>query len=103
MQLAKKKFLDEEILEIAINSGAQDCKSYSEYHEITSKKEDFYKVKNIIEKKVNDFIYSGIEWRAHNNISINKEQNDKIVKLLEALDDDDDVQNTFINCNIEVS
>ena len=103
MQLAKKKFSDEEILEIAINCGAQDCKSYSEYHEITSKKEDFYKVKNIIEKKVNDFIYSGIEWRAHNNISINKEQNDKIVKLLEALDDDDDVQNTFINCNIEVS
>jgi len=103
MQLTKEKLSDEEILEIAINSGAQDCKSYSEYHEITSKKEDFYKVKNIIEKKVNDFIYSGIEWRSHSNISINKEQNDKIVKLLEALDDDDDVQNTFINCNIEVS
>ena len=33
---------------------------------------------------------------------LNKEQNEKVIEVLEALDEDDDVQSTFINCNIEM-
>ena len=101
--VTKEKFSDEEILELAINAGAKDCTSTNRFHEIISKKEDFYKVKNEIEKKVNNFEYSGVEWRPHSLINLTKEQNEKVVQLLEALDEDDDVQNTFINCNIEMS
>ena len=103
MHVAKEKFTDEDILEIAINAGAKDCKTTSDFHEIISEKEDFYKVKNIIEKKVDNFNYSGVEWRPYNTIDITKEQNEKILELLESLEDDDDIQNTFINCNIELS
>jgi YebC/PmpR family DNA-binding regulatory protein len=103
MHVNKEKFSDENILEIAIEAGAQDCKSSNDFHEIISKKEDFYKVKSIIEKKVDDFNYSGIEWRPHNEVQINKEQSEKILQLIESLDEDDDVQNTFINCNIELN
>ena len=100
MQILKNKFSDDDMLEIAINAGAKDCISFVEYHEITSEKELFYKVKNEIEKKVESFSYSGIEWRPYEYINISDEQNEKIVKILETLDEDDDVQNTFINCNI---
>jgi len=103
MQVEKNKFTDEDILEIAINSGAKDCTSKSNFHEIISEKDDFYKVKNQIEKKVDNFNYAGIEWRANNYIKLNKDQNDQIIKILETLDDDDDVQNTFINCSLEMS
>ena len=103
MHVNKEKFSDENILEIAIEAGAQDCKSSNDFHEIISKTEDFYKVKSIIEKKVDDFNYSGIEWRPHNEVQINKEQSEKILQLIESLDEDDDVQNTFINCNIELN
>ena len=38
-------------LELAINSGASDCKSLNNYHEIVCEMKEFYKVKSIIEKK----------------------------------------------------
>ena len=96
------KFTDEDILDIAINAGAKDCKSTVSFHEIVCEKEEFYKVKSEIEKKVGSFIYSGVEWRSHNYINLNKEQNEKVIQVLEALDEDDDVQDTFINCNLEM-
>ena len=96
----KEKFTDEEILEIAINAGAKDCISKKKFHEIISEKEDFYRVKSKIEKKVDSFDYSGVEWKPHNYINLTNEQTEKVIKMLESLDEDDDVQNTFINCNI---
>ena len=87
---------------MSINAGAKDCKSTIDFHEIISEKEDFYKVKSEIEKKVDNFIYSGVEWRPYNYLNLNKEQNEKVIEVLEALDEDDDVQSTFINCNIEM-
>ena len=100
IHISKKEFSDEKIIETAINAGAKDCSSKSEYHEILSEKEDFYKVKNEIEKKVKNFSYSGIEWRPYNYLNISKEQTDKIINILESLDENDDIQNVFVNCKI---
>ncbi len=102
IHVPKKEFSDEKIFEIAINAGAKDCESKFNFHEILSNKEDFYKVKNEIEKKVKSISYSGIEWRAHNYLNISKEQNEKIIKILESLDQNDDIQNVFINCKINL-
>tara|TARA_B110000881_G_scaffold210133_1_gene217172 strand:- start:1585 stop:2310 length:726 start_codon:yes stop_codon:yes gene_type:complete len=103
IQIAKNKITDESILELAISAGAKDCVSNENIHEIISEKDDFYKVKSEIEKKVNSFDYSGIEWRPNNYLKLNSEDNNKISQILEYLDQDEDVQNTFINCNIEMS
>ena len=103
IQIAKNKITDESILELAISAGAKDCLSNENIHEIISEKDDFYKVKSEIEKKINSFDYSGIEWRPNNYLKLNSEDNNKISQILEYLDQDDDVQNTFINCNIEMS
>ncbi|MFL2889532.1 MAG: YebC/PmpR family DNA-binding transcriptional regulator [Pelagibacteraceae bacterium] len=102
IRVPKDKFSDEEMLELAIKAGAKDCNSKIKFHEIISEKEDFYKVKTEIEKKVDTLNYFGIEWRPHNYIKLNNEQKKKILQILEALDEDDDVQNTFINCSIEI-
>ena len=102
IHVEKSKFTDEDIFDLAINAGAKDCKSTVNFHEIVSEKEEFYKVKSEIEKKVDNLIYSGVEWRPHNYIDLNKEQNEKVIQVLEALDEDDDVQDTFINCNLEM-
>jgi len=103
IQIAKSKITDESILELAISAGAKDCLSNENIHEIISEKDDFYKVKSEIEKKINSFDYSGIEWRPNNYLKLNSEDNNKISQILEYLDQDEDVQNTFINCNIEMS
>ena len=61
---------------------------------------DFYRVKNSVEKKISNFIYSGIEWRAHSLLKLSAEQKEKVIAMLESLDEIDDIQNIFINCEL---
>jgi len=96
----KKKCSEEQIFEIATNSGAKDCFNLDNYHEIISEKEDFYKVKNELEKKLDNFEYFGVEWRPLSYLNLNKDQNEKIVEILEALGELDDVQNVYTNVNL---
>ncbi len=100
MHLTKNKLSDEKILDLAINSGAKDCSIGKEYNEILSEKSDFYKVKSKIEKVTGDFIYSGIEWRPHSILKIKEEEEEKIIDILQSLEELDDVQKIFVNCNI---
>ena len=101
IHLNKEKYSEDEIFEIATNSGAKDYFHLADIHEIISEKEDFYKVKNIIEKKIDNFDYSGIEWRAINYLDLNKEQSKKIIETLESLEELDDVQNIYTNLDLE--
>ena len=98
VRIENKNFNNDEAVELAINSGANECESSNEYHEIISEMKDFYKVKSKIENKISNIIYSGIEWRAHNVLKLSSEQKEKVVIMLESLDEIDDIQNIFINC-----
>jgi len=100
LHITKNKISDEKILEISINAGAKDCFSNSEYHEILTERDDFYRTKSEIEKNIDSFLYSSIEWRPQTYLDISKEESDTLIKMLESLEEDDDVQNTFVNCNI---
>ena len=98
IQFEKQNISDEEALELAVNAGSNDCVSFENYHEIITKKDDFYKVKNTIIKSVKNLIYSGIEWRPNNFIDISKEESTNFENMLEQLHEDDDIQKVFHNC-----
>ena len=100
LHVAKDKISDEKILDLSINANAKDCFNNPKYHEILTEREDFYKIKSEIEKNIDSFLYSGIEWRPQTYLDISREESDAVIKMLETLEDDDDVQNTFVNCNI---
>ena len=97
IRIDKKEASDEEILEIAVEAGADECVSNDNIHQIFCSKENLYKVKNIIERKVSNFIFTGIEWIPLNKIDIVKEKIDSMINFIEALEDDDDVQNIYTN------
>ncbi len=101
IQFSTQNITDEQALELAINAGSNDCVTLKNYHEIITKKDDFYKVKNTVLKSVKDLIYSGIEWRPNNFIDISKEQTKDFLNMLEQLHEDDDIQNVYHNCKIE--
>jgi len=101
IRIDKKKISDNEILELAINVGAEDCISYDIYHEILTKKDSFYKVKVEIEKKIKEFVSSGIEWLPINKISLDQEKTKTVLDFLEILEDNDDVQHVYANLEIK--
>ena len=103
IRIDKKKISDNEILELAINSGADDCSSQKTYHEVITKKDNFYNVKLNVEKKIQDFISFGIEWIPVNKISLNKEKTKEILNFLETLEDDEDVQHVYANLEVDNS
>ncbi len=95
----KKELTEEKILEFAINSGAKECYTSNLVYEIICEKNNFYQVKNAMESKINKILYSGIQWRPYDYIKLNENQNEDIEKLLEELDEDEDVQSIFLNSN----
>ena len=101
IRIEKKKISDDDILELAINAGAEDCSSSSSNHEIITLKENFYKVKTQIEKKIQEFISSGIEWLPTNKIKLDEEKAKSVLNFLEILEDDEDVQYVYANLDIE--
>ncbi len=101
IKIDKKKISSNDILELAINGGAEDCLSNGLYHEIITKKDKFYKVKLEVEKKVQDFISSGIEWKPINKISLDEEKTKTVLNFLETLENNDDVQHVYANLEID--
>jgi YebC/PmpR family DNA-binding regulatory protein len=101
IRIDKKKISDNKMLEIAIDGGAEDCLSNDLFHEIITVKANFYKVKMKIEKKIQEFISSGIEWLAINKISLDQEKTKSVLNFLETLEDDDDVQYVYANLELD--
>ena len=60
-------------------------------------KEDVYKVKKILEKDIQSFISTGIEWIPLIYIEVDSNEKDEIVNFLENIEDDDDVQSVYSN------
>ena len=101
IRIEKKKISDNDILELAINGGAEDCSSNGQYHEVITAKDNLYKVKLEIEKKIQQFISSDIEWLPINKISLDQEKTKTVLNFLETLEDDDDVQHVYANLEID--
>jgi transcriptional/translational regulatory protein YebC/TACO1 len=93
----KKEINEDKIFELATDAGANDCIFFDEYYEILTNKDEIYDVKNIMEKEISNFISTEIAWVPINKIKLNQEDKEKIVKFLDILEEDDDVQNVFTN------
>ena len=97
IKIDKKEVTDERIFELAIEAGADECKSNNEFHEIHCRMNEIYNVKKELEKEINNFISTEIEWIPLNNVEVSKEKNDDLINFFESLEEDDDVQNVYSN------
>ena len=103
IKVNKKEISDEEIFELAIDAGADECISKDDFHEIQCAVNEIYNVKKKLEKKILNFISTEIEWIPLNNVSVSKDQKENLIEFFEALEEDDDVQNFFSNAGIDRS
>ncbi len=89
------------IFDLAIESGANECFSHENFHEVHTANTEIYEVKNKLEKKIENFLSTEIEWVPLNTVNLSGESKDNMIKFLETLDDDEDVQNIFTNAKFE--
>jgi len=100
IKIDKKEITDERILELAIDAGADECKSNDSIHEIHCQMNEIYNVKKELEKEIENFISTEIEWIPLNYTQVSKEKNDELINFFESLEDDDDVQNVYSNAEL---
>jgi len=101
IKVEKKEISDEKIFELAIESGANECISHGDYHEIQCPMSEIYSVKKNLEKTVANFISTEIEWVPLNSVDVEKDRVEAAIEFLEMLEDDDDVQNVYSNINLK--
>ena len=97
IKIDKKELADEKIFELAIDSGAVECLSNDDFHEIQCQKSEIYNVKKKIETKIQNFISTEIEWRPLNSVEVSEDRAETATEFLEALENDDDVQSVYTN------
>jgi len=100
IKIDKKEISDEKIFELAIESGADECISSDNFHEIQCPMNEIYNVKKNLEKIIANFVSTEIEWLPLNSVDVEKDKIEDAIEFLETLEDDEDVQNVYSNINI---
>lgn len=91
------------MFEAALEAGAENCESDEESHEITCALEDFSTVRDGLEAKYGDAEESSLRWVPQTLTALDAKASESAMKLIEALDDLDDVQEVATNADFDES
>jgi len=90
----------DQMLDAAIEAGAEDVVSNANGHEIYTTQESLREVAKALEAKFGEPRKAALTWKPQNTISVDDEQGEKLLRLIETLEDNDDVQNVYANFEV---
>jgi len=90
----------DQMLDAAIEAGAEDVVSNTNGHEIYTTQESLREVAKALEAKFGEPRKAALTWKPQNTISVDDEQGEKLLRLIETLEDNDDVQNVYANFEV---
>ncbi len=88
------------MLEAAIEAGADDVLSSAGGHEIYAGQDTFRDVAKALEAKFGEPRKAALVWKPQNTVAVDDEQGEKLLRLIETLEDHDDVQNVYANFEV---
>ncbi len=103
ISLPKQDKTEDDIMEIILDAGAEDLQSEEEFFEIQTPLESFEPVRKSLADKDLSIENASLQWIAKNTVPVAGEDAEKVMKLIEALEDNDDVQNVYSNADIDES
>jgi YebC/PmpR family DNA-binding regulatory protein len=90
----------DEMLEAAIEAGADNVGSHAEWHEVTCAVDDFFAVRDSLENRFGEPGTARLDWRPATLVTLDEDRAASLLKLLDVLEDSDDVQNVYANFDI---
>lgn len=90
---------EDEMMELVLESGAEDLQKMDDYFEITTSVEDFETVRKTVADSDLEIENASLQWVAKNTIEVAGETSEKLLKLIEMIEDNDDVQNVYFNAD----
>ena len=90
----------DDMLEAAIEAGADDVVSEEGGHEVYASPDTFHEVAKALEAKYGEPRKAALTWKPQNTIAVEDEAGEKLMKLVETLNEHDDVQNVYANFDV---
>ena len=90
----------DQMFEAAIEAGAEDVSSSEAGHEIYTTQESLREVAKALEAKLGEPRKAAMMWKPQNTVAVDDEQGEKLLRLLESLNEHDDVQNVYANFEV---
>lgn len=88
---------EEAVMEAAIEAGADDVSSSEDGHEIVTAMESLREVQKVLETRFGEPRKAALVWRGQTSVAVDDESGETIVRLLDSLEDNDDVQHVYSN------
>ncbi|HUI31845.1 MAG TPA: YebC/PmpR family DNA-binding transcriptional regulator [Candidatus Acidoferrales bacterium] len=103
IEVPKSGVKEDDLLGIILDAGADDMKSEEDYYDVTTSSEAFDAVKKAIEDKKIPINNAALQMLPQNTVRVEGKEAEQVLKLLEALEEHDDVQNVYANFDIDDS
>ena len=91
---------DDAMLDAAIEAGADDVVSSEGGHEVYASQDTFRDVAKALEAKFGEPRKAALTWKPQNTVAVDDETGEKLLKLMDLLNEHDDVQNVFANFEV---
>ncbi len=95
-----KDFAEDELVELVIEIGAEDFTEEDDFFEITTGANEFNKIVDILKEKNIEYINAEMSLRAETLINLDQEMSEKVLNIMEFMDDLDDVQEVHTNAEL---
>jgi len=92
---------EDDIMEIVLEAGAEDLNSEEDFFEITTSIENFEPVRKALIEQNLEIENASLQWIAKNTIDVGGEAAEKVITLIDMMEDSDDVQNVFANADFQ--
>jgi len=91
----------DEVFEAAVDAGAENVEPSEDGHEITCAPDDLMKVRDALAERFGDPREASLTWKPQTTVSVEDETAASLIKLLDVLDDNDDVQRVSANFEVD--
>ncbi|NNG27451.1 MAG: YebC/PmpR family DNA-binding transcriptional regulator [Ignavibacteriaceae bacterium] len=99
--LPRQDKTEDDIMDIVLEAGAEDLHTEEDFFEVQTDLESFDRVRKALLANELQIENASLQWIAKNVVKVNGEDAEKVIKLIDALDESDDVQNVFSNADFE--
>ena len=100
ISLDKDKVDEEKLMEVALEAGAEDINDEESTLEIITEVKDFETVRDALDKNGLSYVFAKVSMIPQNTVKLQGKEAEQFLKLVEALEDSDDVQDVYSNCDI---
>lgn len=99
INVEKENVKEVDLMDVILEAGADDLNSEGDYYEVTSSLENFEKVRKAVEEKSYKIESASLQYIAKDLLPVDAKNADAVIRCIEAVEDNDDVQNVYSNAD----